>query len=319
VGRKSGGAYSPLVPALELTDLRVRYGARTAVDGLSLTAPTGAVTALVGPNGAGKTSTVEVCVGLRRADSGRVEVLGTEVSPLHLTSARRSALAQRVGMMLQDGGLYPTARPLEMVQQIGRMYDDPDDAHALLEALGVNPATRTPLKRLSGGEQRRVAAAAALIGRPELVFLDEPTTGLDPAGRRTFHDLLLMRVAEGTSVVLTTHLLDDVERLADHVVVMAAGRAVAAGSVDSLVGDDNTMTFRGPFHLDLQSLRAALPDGSTVDEGEPGSYRVTGPLDPLALSTITAWCGQHGVATRDLRLGRRALEDVVIDLTEGSR
>jgi len=298
-------------PALAVTDLVVRYGARTAVDGVTFSAQAGRVTALVGPNGAGKTSTVEACVGLRQPSSGTIEMLGVL---LPTSEDARSLLHQQVGVMLQDGGLYATARPLEMIAHVAGLYADPRDPAELLATMGVDPKTRTALRRLSGGEQRRVAAAAALVGRPLLAFLDEPTTGLDAMGRRSFHDLIREQVSEGLTVLLTTHLMDDVERLADHVIVMAGGRIIREGSVADLTGSEDAVHFRGALHMDLSELASALPPGTEVIEPTPGSYRVTGSLDPLALSSITAWCGQHGVTTRDLQLGRRSLEDVVIDL-----
>lgn len=297
--------------SLNVHDLVMRYGARRAVDGLSFEAAEGAVTALVGPNGAGKTSTVEACVGLRRPTSGSIEVLGV---PVPGPDAAMSRLHTEVGVMLQDGGLYSSARPLQMLRHLAGLYPDPRDPSDLLAAMGVDPTTRTPLRRMSGGEQRRVAAAAALVGRPRLVFLDEPTTGLDARARRGFHDLLRAYVDEGLSVVLTTHLMDDVERLADAVVVIAAGRVVGEGTVSELTGGDDTVRFTGPMHLDTADLVAALPPDSRVEESAPGRYCVTGARDPLALSTVAAWCGQHGVATRDIQLGRASLEDVVIDM-----
>lgn len=297
--------------SVSVRDLVIRYGARRAVDGLTFDAADQAVTALVGPNGAGKTSTVEACVGLRRPTSGSISILGTN---LPAAGATRSRLHAQVGVMLQDGGLYSTARPLPMLRHLAGLYPDPRSPEELLEAVGIDPGTRTPLRRLSGGEQRRVAAAAALVGRPRLVFLDEPTTGLDAVARRSFHDLLRGYVSEGLSVVLTTHLMDDVERLADAVVVVAGGRVIREGSVASLTGGEDAVNFDGPMHLDTSGLSAALPASATVEEHTPGRYRVSGDLDPLALSTITAWCGQHGVATRSIRLGRPSLEDVVVDL-----
>ena len=303
------------MPAVVIRDLVIRYGARTAVSGLELTAPDAQVTALVGPNGAGKTSTVEACVGLRKPTSGTIEVLGIGVPA---DRRDRTGLHERVGVMLQDGGLYSTARPREMVAHVAGLHDESEDPSTLLEALGIDPSSRTPIRRLSGGEQRRVAAAAALVGRPRLVFLDEPTAGLDTAGRRGFHDLLRQRVAEGLSVVLTTHLMDDVERLADHVVVMARGRNLAQGTVDELVGGDDTVVFSGPLHLPVLDLESALPPGTQIQESPAGRYRIDGTLDPSALATITAWCGQHGVQTRDIQLGRRSLEDVVHDLVSTS-
>ena len=299
------------MPAVEIRHLQVRHASGLAVADLSMTAEAGQITALIGPNGAGKTTTIETCVGLRRSFSGEVTVLGAAL-PVHGTAA--ASLHSKVGVMLQDGGLYTTARPREMVAHLASLYDDPDDPRVLLEAVGIDPESRTPIRRLSGGEQRRVAAAAALVGRPALVFLDEPTAGLDSSGRRTFHDLLRDRVSAGLTVVLTTHLMDDVERLADRVVVMARGRDVASGTVADLVGADDSVAFRGPKHLATATLESALPQGSTVTEITPGQYRATGPLDPPALASIAAWCAQHGVPTKDLRIGARSLEDVVVEL-----
>jgi len=298
-------------PAVRVRDLVVRYGPRTAVSGLAFEAPAGQVTALVGPNGAGKSTTVEVCVGLRAADAGTVEVLG---EPVRGGGRGSSARRARIGVMLQDGGLYSTARPLELMRYLGRLYPEPEDPAALLESLGIDPSTRTQVRRMSGGEQQRVKCAAALIGRPDLVFLDEPTTGLDALARRGFHDRVRDLVARGTTVVLTTHLMDDVERLADEVVIVAAGRTVRQGSIDSLIGHEESVSFRGPMHADVSGLAAVLPPGGTVVEDPAGHYRITGAADPMVLSAVAAWCGQHGVRTADLSVGRRSLEDVVVAL-----
>jgi ABC-2 type transport system ATP-binding protein len=292
--------------AVEISDLVVRYGARVAVNGLSLTAPVGVVTALVGPNGAGKTSTVEVCAGLRPASSGTVRLLG---EPIGAPDLRR-----RVGVMLQDGGLYTSAAPLPFLSYVASLYETPADPAELLRALGIDPALRTPIRRLSGGEQQRVKCAAALIGRPELVFLDEPTVGLDPVARRGIHERVRQLTEAGTSVVLTTHLMDDVERLASHVIVMAQGRVIREGNVDQLVGAEDSVTFKGPAHCDLTDLRAALPDTCSVTEEHPGVFRVSGSTDPMVLSAVASWSAQHGGRTGDLAIGRRSLEDVIVEL-----
>jgi ABC-2 type transport system ATP-binding protein len=249
-----------------------------------------------------------VCVGLRAAASGTVEVLGRDAT------ARSAAPDPRIGVMLQDGGLYSTARPLELVRYVASLYPDPDDPAALLDGLGIDPATRTTIRRLSGGEQQRVKCAAALVGRPELAFLDEPTAGLDSLGRRTFHDRVRSLVDRGTTIVLTTHLMDDVERLADHVVVVARGRDVRQGTIPELVGEEESVSFRGPMHADVSGLRSVLPDGGDVVESPAGHYRVTGAADPMVLSAIAAWCGQQGFRTADLTVGRRSLEDVIVEL-----
>jgi len=299
------------VPALTLENLVVRYGAITAVAGLSLVAEAGTVTALIGPNGAGKTSTVEVCAGLRTATTGQVTVLGTR---LPAAGAPAASLHDRVGVMLQDGGLYTSAAPLELVTYIASLYRRPDDPRRLLESVGIDPGTRTAIRRLSGGEQQRVKCALALVGQPDLVFLDEPTAGLDPLARRGIHDLVRGLTDRGCTVVLTTHLMDDVERLADQVVVVARGRALRTGTVHELVGDDDTITFRGPLHVDVTDLRAALPADYSVTEDHPGHYRVVGAAEPMVLSAIASWSAQHGSPMAELSVGRRSLEDVVIDL-----
>jgi len=304
------------VPALTIEDLVVRYGATTAVAGLSMVADEGNVTALIGPNGAGKTSTVEVCAGLRAAASGHVTVLGERLPVAGGPAAR---LHDRVGVMLQDGGLYSSAAPLELVTYIASLYRQPQDPRELLASVGIDPTSRTAIRRMSGGEQQRVKCALALVGRPDLVFLDEPTAGLDPLARRGIHDLIRGLTERGCTVVLTTHLMDDVERLADQVVVVARGRAVRSGSVADLVGDEDTITFRGPLHVDVRDLRSALPAGYAVFEDHPGHYRVVGSADPMVLSAIASWSAQHGSPMAELAVGRRSLEDVVIDLIGDTR
>lgn len=295
--------------ALEVTDLVVRYGSRTAVDGLDVSAAAGQVTALVGPNGAGKTSTVEACVGLRPRTSGTIRMLGESVG-----AEPSPGLRDRVGVMLQDGGLYSTAAPLEFVSYVASLYPMAGSPPDLLARLGLDPSRRTPIRRLSGGEQQRVKCAAALVGRPELVFLDEPTAGLDAQARREFHDLVRELTSVGSTVVLTTHLMDDVERLADTVVVVAHGRAIRTATVPELVGGDDTITFRGPRHVDTTDLSAALPETCTIVEDLPGHYRVSGSTDPMVLAAIASWAAQHGASTTDLAVGRRSLEDVVIEI-----
>ena len=294
-------------PAVQVTDLVVRYGSRTAVDGLSFEAPVGQVLALVGPNGGGKSTTVEVCVGLREAAAGSIELLGHHGPAV-------AGLRARIGVMLQDGGLYPSARPLELVRYIASLYPEPDDPAMLLERLGVDPSARTPIRRLSGGEQQRVKCALALVGRPELVFLDEPTAGLDSAGRRTFHHLVSELRDRGVTVVLTTHLMDDVERLADRIVVISHGRAIREGTLEELVGGVDTIAIQVPANTDTSGLLAALPAGVRIDEAAPGRLRVIAASDPMILAVVAGWCAEHGVPTSDLSVGRRSLEDVVVDL-----
>ena len=293
-------------PALVIEDLVVRYGDAVAVDGLSMTAGASQVTALLGPNGAGKTTTVEVACGLRTATSGSVRLLGSEPGTL--------AVAERIGVMLQQGGLYPTARPLEWLRYLARLYPSHADPSELLDLVGIDPSTRTTTRRLSGGEQQRVKLAAALLPNPEFLILDEPTAGLDPLARRNLLEAIAQRRDAGTSILLTTHQLSDVETLADRVVVIAGGRIVAEGTVADLIGANDAMSFTGPTRLDLTGLAAGLPNGFRVEEEpRPGSYVVHGPPSPQVMAAITAWCAEQGVMATDLAVGRRTLEQIVID------
>ncbi|MEU3912489.1 ABC transporter ATP-binding protein [Streptomyces sp. NPDC029721] len=298
-------------PAVEIRGLVKRYGSKTAVDGLDLTVPGGAVTAVLGPNGAGKTTTIETCEGYRRPDAGTVRVLGLDP----VADAR--ALRPRTGVMLQSGGIYSGARAVEMLRHMAKLYADPLDVAALVERLGLGGCGRTPYRRLSGGQQQRLSLAMAVVGRPELVFLDEPTAGLDPQARRATWDLVRELRADGVAVVLTTHHMDEAEQLADEVAIVDAGRVIAHGSPEQLCrgGAENTLRFSGRPSLDLASLLKALPDGTQAAELTPGSYRVTGDVDPQLLATVTSWCAQHGVMPSSLTVERHTLEDVFLELT----
>jgi ABC-2 type transport system ATP-binding protein len=301
---------SPASAAVEVVDLVKSYGTNRAVDGLSLTVASGSVLALLGPNGAGKTTTIEICEGFRRADSGTVRVLDRRPG--------EPDLRPRVGVMLQDGvGGYTGATALELLRLFAAYAAHPHDPEALLEIVGLSSAAGTPVKRLSGGQQQRLSLALALVGRPELVFLDEPTSGMDPQARRGTWDLIRSLRADGVTIVLTTHFLDEAEQLADTVIVMDAGRIVGQGSPAELTrsGAEGQIRFRAVPALRLESLVAALPDGSVAAEEEPGRYLVTGEVTPQLLATLTAWCAAQQVMAEDLAIERRTLEDVFLELT----
>lgn len=300
------GAYARSVTvdaSLRVRDLTIRYGALTAVRGIDLVAQPATVTALLGPNGAGKTSTVEACCGLRRPTSGSVTLLGG--SPLD------SRVRERIGVMLQAGGLYPTARPLEWLQHLARLYAHPAEPRVLLEQVGIDPSTRTITRRLSGGQAQRLALAAALLPQPEVLFLDEPTAGLDPLARRGLIDLLRVARDSGTCILLTSHQLADVEDLADQVIVVGAGRVTARGSIAELIGSDDGVTFDGPAGLQISTLLAELPVGYQVVEVRPGRYVVHGRPDPAVMSSVATWCARSGALAGGLRPGVRTLEDLI--------
>lgn len=297
--------------AVEVVDLAKSYGSIRAVDGLSLTAERGRVTALLGPNGAGKTTTVEICEGFRRPDAGRVRVLGLD--PV----AQERALQPRMGVMLQSGGFYPGARVGEMVRHFAALARNPLDPDQLLARLGLGAVRRSACRRLSGGERQRLALALAVVGRPEVVFLDEPTAGLDVQARRATWDLVDELRSSGASIMLTTHAMDEAERLADHVVIVDGGRVVASGSPQELTsgGADGQLRFSAPSGLDVNQLLTALPPGTTAVEQPRGSYLVRGEIDPALLASVTAWCATHGVMAADVKVEQRTLEDVFLDLT----
>jgi len=298
-------------PAVEVAGLVKRYGATTAADGVSLTVQRGTVTAVLGPNGAGKTTTLETCEGYRRPDGGRVRVLGLD------PATEGAELRPRIGVMLQDGGCYPGARPLEMLRLIAAFHANPLEPRMLVDRLGLGPALRTTYRRLSGGQRQRLGVALAVVGRPELVFLDEPTAGLDPQGRRASWELVKQLRDDGVTVVLTTHHMDEAERLSDWVVILHHGRVVAEGTPDELTAGDaeDVVRFRGPSGLDLTTLRSALSEDCVALESPPGTYRIEGQIDPQVLATLTAWCAQHGFLASGLAVQRRTLEDVYLDLT----
>ncbi len=224
-------------PAVEVVGLVKRYGATTAVDGLSLEVPRATVVALLGPNGAGKTTTVEVCEGFRTADAGSVRVLGRH--------PHDRALRAAVGVMPQGGGVYPGARAGEMLRLVASYYARPLDPGELLERLGLAGVERTSYRRLSGGQQQRLSLAMALVGRPVLVFLDEPTAGLDVQARHATWELVAELRTDGVSVLLTTHAMDEAESLADTVVIVDRGRVLASGRF-KILGEGDRENFRLP-------------------------------------------------------------------------
>jgi ABC-2 type transport system ATP-binding protein len=311
-GPESAGTLEgPGTPAVEIAGLVKRYGQATAVDGLSLTAARGAVTGILGPNGAGKTTTIEICEGYRRPDLGTVRVLGMDPA----RDAR--ALRPRVGVMLQSGGIPPSVSAADYLKLLSRFHARPVDTSVLLDLVGLVPVARTPYKRLSGGQQQRLSLAAAIIGRPELVFLDEPTAGMDPQARRATWDLIAQLRSAGVSVILTTHFMEEAERLCDHVTIIDHGQLVAEGTPGQLTGTVGQLRFRAEPGLDIDSLLAALPPGSAAKESPAGHYviQVHGAVDPGLLASVTAWCAERRVLANSLRIESRTLEDVFLELT----
>jgi len=275
---------------------------------VSFEAQAGQITAVLGPNGAGKTTTVEVLEGFRRPDAGRTAVVGLDPRADH------AALTRRVGVMLQAGGVGPGVRVLEVLRHAAALYDDALDPGALLERVGLTGTERRTWRQISGGEQRRLALALALVGRPQVAFLDEPSSGVDPQGRLVIREVVSALRDDGVTVVLTTHDLDEVEKLADHVVILDHGSVVAAGSPASLMTGAavDEVRFGAPAGLDTAALATRL--GVPVTEVTAGEYLVAGAGTPALVATLTAWLAEHDLPLADLRAGRQRLEDVFLRL-----
>ena len=297
--------------AVHVEDLTVRFGDVAAVDGLSFSAEAGAVTALLGPNGAGKTTTIETAEGYRRPTSGSVQVHGLD--PVR----DAKALLPRLGVMLQRGGIYPSMGIGKALELFASYYDAPASPVELLERVGLNGrVTKTPWRRLSGGEQQRASLALALIGQPDVVFLDEPTAGVDPQARQLVRAVVADLRAGGACVVLTTHELDEVERLADHIVIVDHGRVVADGTLASLTSSDDTMTFVTAPGIDVTSLGESM--GGWVSETSSGRYSIALGSTPARVATLTAWLAERNLSVSELGSGIR-LEDVFLRLTGNGR
>ncbi|GIM91741.1 ABC transporter ATP-binding protein [Paractinoplanes toevensis] len=295
--------------AVEVREVVVRYGATTAVDGVSLTVPRGRVLALLGHNGAGKTSLLQVCEGFRPADGGECRVLGLDPVRDH------DELMPRLGIMLQSGGVYPWATAGEILRLFASFSANPLNPDMLMDRLGLRKFERTRFRRLSGGEQQRLSLAIALVGRPELVFLDEPTAGMDTEARHTTWQLINELRDHGVSVLLTTHLLDEAERLADDVVIMRAGRVAATGTPAELTAAAG---------IDLLEVRAdaGLKPESVhfkAVETSPGEYAVSGALDAAVIAEVLTWFATSGAQVTAVNSRRRTLEDVYLALTKDNR
>ena len=280
--------------------------------GLDLSIPRGMVTALLGPNGAGKSTAVGVLSGLIQQQSGSAMVLGGIPG--------RADARRRVNVMVQDDGLPSGAHAAEVVRHVARLRGEPDTAGDLIAAWGLDALGRTTMRRLSGGERRRVSLTCALVGHPDMVILDEPTAGLDPRGRALIWRAIDRLRTGGCTVLLCTHLLDEAEALADEIAIISEGRCLRQGPLSSLVADSSeAISFEGPLHLDRASLVSALPEGCRVEEISPGRYRIEGTSSPHALATVASWCAQHGVQPRNLALGTEGLSDLYWRLTDGER
>ena len=298
--------------AVEIRGLEKRYGDRVALAGIDLTIDDGEIFGLLGPNGAGKTSTVEILEGYRTYDAGTVRVLGADP---HVDAAM---LRTRVGVMLQEGGLYPGLKPLELLRLYAAFYDDADDPERLLDVVGLRDAAGTAIRRLSGGQAQRLSLAAALIGRPRLLFLDEPTAGMDPRARADTWELVRGLRADGATVVLTTHYMDEAEQLCDRLAILDRGRIVAGGTPAEVTADavEPCTRFTVAGTVDVTALAGFLDRAVTADDTRVGDYSVAGAPSPALVARLAAWLADVGIQVVELRTGSASLEEVFLRLTE---
>jgi ABC-2 type transport system ATP-binding protein len=297
------------MPIVECSELVVRYGDVVAVDGVTFHAEGGEIVAVLGPNGAGKTSTLEVLEGYRAASSGSVRILGCDPRRDH----RR--LAPRIGVMLQRAGVYPMLSPRRVVGLFARYYADPEPVGSVIETVGLTEVAETPFRHLSGGEQQRLSLALALVGRPEVVFLDEPTAGVDPGGRSTLRSLIRTLHEQGRCVVLTTHELHEAELLADRIIIVNQGCVVTQGTVAELA------EAAGPVSLRFSSI-PGLPIGelsellsAVVMAQADGWYEVQTAPTPERIATLATWLAGRSAELIDLR-SRRSLEESYLALVK---
>jgi len=296
--------------------MRKSYGTLVAVEGLDLQIAEGELVAILGPNGAGKTTTVEILEGYRRPDRGTVSVLGLD------PSRQGHQLRPLVGLMLQEGGIYPTLKVRESVALFASFFVDPADPGELLDRVGLTERAGTRFRQLSGGEKQRLSLALALVGRPQVLFLDEPTAGMDPRARLLTWEIVAEAKRAGTTVVLTTHSMEEAERLADRVAILNHGALVACDSPARLRGQ----TDADLLHLELESilppallkeLRGLAAVESVTDLGA-GSYDLRSPAPREATAAVAQLLRAQGPQIQLLRLGRSSLEEVFLQLTDGS-
>ncbi|MGH2811757.1 MAG: ABC transporter ATP-binding protein [Actinomycetota bacterium] len=294
-------------PAIEVDGLTKTYGETLALDNLSLSVAQGEVFALLGPNGAGKTTAVEILEGYRRPDSGETLVLGRD------PQRSRRELRSMTGVMLQEGGLYPGIRVGEALRLFTSYYRDAAEPAALIDRVGLSDRARASVRSLSTGERQRLSLALAIVGRPKVAFLDEPTAGMDPRGRSDTWDIVRDLRAEGATVLVTTHLLEEAERLADRIAIIDRGRLVAAGRPAELGRPANRMAFRTDRVIDTTALAGAL--GAAVEQSPDGSYEVPGPPAPERIARLAAWLESNGVLLTHLDSAGESLEDLYLRLT----
>ncbi|WKD59262.1 ABC transporter ATP-binding protein [Corynebacterium caspium] len=297
--------------ALNISHVVKKFGQVNAVDGLSFQARRGEVLALLGPNGAGKTTTISMCEGFLKPDSGSITVVGLDVTK------NPQAVREKIGIMLQGGGGYSGITVEEMLRLSASYNANPHDPEWLLQILGLEAVRKTTYRRLSGGQQQKLSLALALIGRPELVFLDEPTAGVDAQSRIDIWNLIFALKRDGVTVILTTHLMDEAESLADYVVIIDHGKAVAQGTPAELTtGISHRIHIITAVALDMDRLaNEAQLERDAISSVRPLEYSIAAPESPALIARIAAACAAQEVSIRSLEVAHRSLEDVFLDIT----
>jgi ABC-2 type transport system ATP-binding protein len=292
-------------------NLSVSYGDLVAVDNVSFEAPSGGVTVILGPNGAGKTSTIEVCEGFRTAKSGSVRVLGLDPVSDH------RALTERMGVMLQGGGVYPSARVRDVVSHFCALHNKGVNAGKLIERVGLSNRSTGTWRKLSGGEQQRLSLALALAADPEVIFLDEPTSGVDIDGRDIIADIIRDLAARGTTVVLASHDMTEAEKVATHAVLFTSGKVIASGEITSLLTSRKHLRFTSSEGLVPAELAVSIK--SPVVAIGDGVYEVASEPTPQLMTRISQWLADNSHPLLGVDMGKESLEDTYRRLTRGQQ
>ena len=292
-------------------NLSVSYGDLVAVDNVSFEAPSGSVTVILGPNGAGKTSTIEVCEGFRTAKSGSVRVLGLDPASDH------RALTERMGVMLQGGGVYPSARVRDVVSHFCALHNKGVNATQLVERVGLSNRSTGTWRKLSGGEQQRLSLALALAADPEVIFLDEPTSGVDIDGRDVIADIIRDLATRGTTVVLASHDMAEAEKVATHAVLFNSGKVIASGEISSLLTSRKHLRFTSSEGLVPAELAVSIK--SPVVAIGDGVYEVASEPTPQLMTRISQWLADNSHPLLGVDMGKESLEDTYRRLTRGQQ
>lgn len=297
--------------ALLVENLTKSYKKKIVIDKLNFHANEGEILAILGPNGAGKTTTLACIQGLEKITSGNVALLNLDPSKYN------PQLKTQVGVVLQDGGLPQNIKPLNFLNYLAKFYPNAQKNSALINKLEIKKFKNTTIRRLSGGEKQKVSLAAALLANPKILFLDEPSAGLDPQTKHIVWEIISQLRKQKVTIILTTHLMEEAEILADKVCIMNHGKIIAQGCPTEIIQKitgKKMITFSGPNNLPIHNLQKLLQK-HLVKEKTPGKYQITGEIDLLSLKKTAHWCESNHPKVNDLGMKTHNLEDVFLQLT----